>query len=650
MSFQFDWQVREDNNVATAQNGAIVPRKALLFRIPWKFLLKTLIVCAVSGLGVWYAISTLNARAEADLIKAITAYRNLEQQAARAGNGDLFRVALAPDPALLAAQFLPRNRTFNRADSTILSAKRKDDEVWTTVRWKEGDEELSRVVIYEREKGAFRRSRGTEHPWEQRYKVELEWGRIWLYEADIQWQLEIETFVGALVDELCVGDCLAERLPLDLVIQRNFSEIAVDRWIYMPSPHLVGLTAGGAPADAFWPELRQRIVEQLVPATITFAIPADLEGRFQALADQFHSKQTRTMVTLIPIEGDPAPDDALLAAVDGAFMMPTVEQITSGQIVDLTDYAATDPTLAPDDFYRRVWEGTLWQGRVWALPQAAKVRLVFYPIYPANNLPEVIMPNAPMTARRINELRVGRQTEATQQWEYIDTYNDILLTLLMGRRCQDSVAGDAQERLAGPSGPCRAKIDEQYIAELLTWYADQIQHKETPNLAALAPTERQTYQSSASAFPPRVTFWIEDPAVYEFYAELYKLRVRPLTNESNSGVTPLHVQGSVVSQRAEAPRAVWQWISFLSRQRPISPGRDLPARKSVKSQMRYFTLMPHGLREEMKTAIATARPLQIDEQHLFAWEILDDFLQDKISAGEAAALMVDQQWFTDVGF
>ena len=647
MSFEFDWQVDEEERDAAVgpREYVATPHKRRARHFSWRWLLLFLVGALLIGATAWIVVNRLNKQAEADLVKAITAYQKLEGQAARAGDGDLFRSVLAPDPALLSAQFLPRNSAFNQAESTVLSAKPTSNEVWTTVQWQDGDETLSRVLIYERDRGKLRRSRGTEHPWEQRYKVELPWGRIWLYEADLQWQHEIEAFVGALIEELCAQACLSERLPLDLVIQRNFSQIAVEGWIHIPSPHLTGITTEGVPADYFWQDLERRIVAQLTPVTIRFGVPVALEGRFQALADKFHAEQGAVTVSLVPFdqtfaEGEFASDDALLAAVDGAFMMPTVEQISSGKIVDLSDYAATDPTFEPDDFYQRVWAGSLWQGRLWALPQAGKVRLLFYPNRAAGS-PEVTLADSAETTFWSAELQALLSSEENQQiqWDYIDAHNDLLLALLIGKRCADS-----QSRTS-----CRADIDKKTIVQVLTWYAEQVRKKATPDLVHLAPAERDTLRLSAQSVPPEVVFWVEEATQYENYRQLHDLRITPITDGLQDARTPMHVQGSIIRQGADAPRAVWRWINFLSRQRPVSPGRDLPARKSVKRQIRYFAQMPAELRAQMKVAIAGAWPVQIDERHLFSWKLLDAFLREEITADEAADRMVDQRWFTEDG-
>jgi hypothetical protein len=111
------------------------------------------------------------------------------------------------------------------------------------------------------------------------------------------------------------------------------------------------------------------------------------------------------------------------------------------------------------------------------------------------------------------------------------------------------------------------------------------------------------------------------------------------------GVTPLSVEGNFISQHSERPLAVWQWLKFLSYQRPAPRFRLAPARASVADQTHYWASLPRPLGEAMRTAFPFARPILLEEQAYFSWELLAAVVSGELTAVEAGQRQPKLVWF-----
>jgi hypothetical protein len=142
--------------------------------------------------------------------------------------------------------------------------------------------------------------------------------------------------------------------------------------------------------------------------------------------------------------------------------------------------------------------------------------------------------------------------------------------------------------------------------------------------------------------------WVDEPTDFEFRYLLKPLGIVPFPGSDRfDGITPLHVQGHLISQGAERPLAVWQWLQFLSYQ-PLSPkARFIPARPSVAEETLFWRILPRDLGNAMRTAFPFARPVTMDEKQYFTWEQIEAVLKDDISPETAVYIKPRLIWFSN---
>jgi len=110
------------------------------------------------------------------------------------------------------------------------------------------------------------------------------------------------------------------------------------------------------------------------------------------------------------------------------------------------------------------------------------------------------------------------------------------------------------------------------------------------------------------------------------------------------GITPLWVVGAFITMGAERPYTAWQWLKFLTYQAPSARFRTVPARPSVASSSQFWSRLPHDLGNAMRTAFPFSRPVLLEEQHLFGWEMLTA-VQTGLPPEQAAQLRPRLLWF-----
>jgi hypothetical protein len=95
---------------------------------------------------------------------------------------------------------------------------------------------------------------------------------------------------------------------------------------------------------------------------------------------------------------------------------------------------------------------------------------------------------------------------------------------------------------------------------------------------------------------------------------------------------------------SERPYAAWEWLKFLTYQTPSARFRFVPARPSVATASQFWSRLPHDLANAMRTAFPFSRPVLIEEQYLFGWEMLTA-VQTGMSPVSAAQLKPRLVWF-----
>lgn len=655
MSEQFDWQIGEDEDELELQSQTAVSQPSRM--MSW------ILLTAVLVAGLWWGRRTLQnqlSSSERDLLGQVQTALDFERDAYLAGDGELFYSFQADDPAWFAAQLQPENGRLYQHTPTVTDVQQYDNFVWANLQWTEGSQTLQRVAFWEAQPdGVLVRQPRAPGYWGSFTFVDFDWGKLRYYQTDADYSEAIGLHASETIADLCADDC---PLPFIISIVDHYGETAVPNHIQVPSPRLVSLDSNGAPSPSFWFILDQRIAERLSPATIKFAVPPANQHNIQYLvnyeqaAAQFMALHPNITIELTLMETVPDDLSVLASAYDGAAVTPSKEMLMAGLVYDLTPFIKSDPEFNESDFYEQIWQGALWQERVWIIPQAAQMRVLYYDsmAYQAAGLPE------PSLRLTWNELAQDISTLAPHanqdvlQWGFLDTGLDSLYSYAFNWNNQCTLAATVL---------CQTPLRSQNVAAALEWYRQMIvQEQSMPNLVEklpellspvslaylnekILPYQREEFLlSNLQSSRRTAAIWVDVPVGYEYQVLLAPMGVVPFPGSDRfDGITPLRVQGNFISQASERPFAVWQWIKFLSDQRPAP--RYVPARPSVANQMGFWRTLPHPLGDVMRTAFPFAKPITIEERSAITWEQVTAVVSGELTPTQAANQHNNTVWF-----
>ncbi len=620
---KFDWQFEESTEQTSVRPRYRRARRGLGL---------------VLGLGLLVALAlwswrVAQSRADAALLADVQNQLAAEQSALLAGDIDLLRTLYHDDAALFAAAFQHEYRTGTTLELTSDNIITLNQELHVTVLWGEGDTRWQRIIFFERDDAQLVRRASSAAFWGGWQTPNPHtWGELHFQTADAPFQDDIALFVEFWLATECMP-CLHRRVPFTLTLAPDWRLTAAPGEIRVPSPHLVALDAQGQPGEPFWELLGERLTDYLTPATIRFAVPGVEKGvlwenSYQPLIAQFEQEHPDIRVELVVVERGTEPG-AILAQVDGAALGVDAAALQTGLIHDLTDLAATDPTFQEGDFFEHAWQGARWQERLWLMPQATTIPLLFYDeaYYQAAGLP---FPALDWTwAQWRADLEALRQTFPHEQlyWPYVDIKHDTLLAYSFS---QDNRCPGLR------SMACPLNLEPNQIAAALQWYTELTPTLQ-PDLTGMSPTEAELLALNLVSIPRQVVLWVSEPGRYELESSLGDLGVTIFPGTETHRVTPLHVEGSVMSASTPRPRAVWQWLNFLSYQ-PLERGRRaVPARPSVAKSINYWGNLITPLRQPMLTAFAYGRPVLLAESALFGPAQLEAVLTGEMSPFAAAS-------------
>jgi ABC-type glycerol-3-phosphate transport system substrate-binding protein len=660
MGNQFDWQVDEDGTEPSDWNVTERPHdRNPRFWLFMALLILTLIIGSW-GMGRWQL-----RRAQEQLRQQVQAVLDLEQTAVRNGDGDLFFALQTPDDAWVTAQLNPYNLARSHANRRVTEVEAVGEILWANITWTEGAEEqggggaeeiscsssppllrssascpaYQQIAFFRPANGRLLHTATDPTYWGRNFGLETGWGRLDYMEVDEPWAEEMAAFTGEVIAETCATGCRAGVLPLTLAITPDWPDTAVPDRLHIPSPRLLALDAAGQPADLFWNELRRRLQNHLQPTTIRFAVPPELEqiADYEAAAQAFMAANPHIRVEIVPLT-DPSPADLL--AYDGAAFPVTEAMLASGQIADLTDYIYSDPDFAPADFYEQIWQGGEWHGRTWFLPYAAEMPVLFYDkaAYQYAQYPEPSLRWTWTELLRDMVITARPYVADRPSWGFLDPGHDALFSFAY------SWENDCRELVAIR---CEQPLTETAVTAAFVWYAGMVgEPGQMPNLVEIPAHERENLLINWQSANRHAVIWVDSPRRYEFQLLLAPLGVTlfPGSNQFD-GVTPLHVSGHFISQQAENPRAVWEWLRFLSFWPPRAQFRLIPARPSVAESSQFWQTLPRELGNPMRIAFPFARPIKLAEQRYFTEEQMTAVLSGATTPEQAAHIIPALPWF-----
>ena len=110
-------------------------------------------------------------------------------------------------------------------------------------------------------------------------------------------------------------------------------------------------------------------------------------------------------------------------------------------------------------------------------------------------------------------------------------------------------------------------------------------------------------------------------------------------------ITPLRLEGSYIRQSSANPRAVWQWLNYLSHQSLQRQRRLIPARPSVAESTAFWRILPRPLSAAMRSVFPCARAVTLAEESIFTWPQLAALASGNLDVEEAAVLQPRLEWF-----
>ncbi len=622
---KFEWKFDEE---VESQGSGPRPRR-LGHR--WFYGAGVLGLLVIFAVGGWKLAQNWADRA---LEQEITLQLIAEQTALSRGDVDLLRTLYQQDMVLFAAAFHPQYRAGYQQNLIPHTIINQGDEIWVTVAWSEEGETWQRRLFFRRQDAQLLRQSLAPAFWGDWQEPALyTWGTLHLLQADHPWQTMVAQFVSQWLAEQC-DLCLTERLPIHLTLAPDWQLTTTPGEIRVPSPHLIALDTQGQPGEPFWQLLANQLTDYLTPARLRFAIPPAEPGIiwadvYEQVARQFTASQPHIQIELVATEA--SVDMArLLPTVDGAALPVDAAAIRIGLVQDLTDLAATDPTFVAGDFYEQIWQGALWQERLWLMPQSARLHLLFYDrsFYEGAGL---ATPNLDWTwGEWQTQMTILRQIwpPETLLWPYLDVSGDGLRAYAYNWDNPCDQPHTIQ---------CPLDLKTAQIAAALSWYAS-LTPTYQPDLTLLTPAEQAFLALNIVSIPRQVAVWVSEPGRYELEMSLEPLGVTIFPGTTtHPGITPLQVQGSVISGTSTRPRAMWEWLKYLSYQGLARGRRVVPARPSVAQSQSYWSTLLPPLRQPMMTAFAHGRPILLDEQAVFTQVQLRAVLTGEMNAFAAAA-------------
>jgi ABC-type glycerol-3-phosphate transport system substrate-binding protein len=665
---QFEWDFDEEQEMEQPTTPPTPPwwRKRPLL------LITLLALLLLGGAGGWRYTQLQLERNENVLKAEAQTILDAAQAAYLAGDGSRFFATQSLDPAWQAAQLRPETRAALAAGLTATRAEQHDDTLWINAAWQTtGESEQQRILFFQWQGDQLVQVPTDPRYWGQRSSQAQAWGRLVLYETDRQWADAVAAFVATTITELCAADCLADRLPLTLLLDDRYEETAVLGELHLPSPRLLGLNNDGQPGPRFWQQLRASLTDYLTPATIRFVVPQNKDRDFQlaqlsiyyAAARDFMAANPHITIELVAVDNgtdsnlidqlrrsgieatiitaEPGSEALLLPQFDAVGTPPTRAMLQAGLVRDLTRMASTDPTFDPGDFYEQVWQGIVWRERVWMIPYAASMRLVYYDqeAYEQAGL------RTPSLRWTWDEMEINLRGLTTNppltmptSLGFIDASTDTLYAYAYNWNNVCSERATVR---------CLQRLSPANVAAALAWYQQlQAQPNYIPDLTSLSREEREDRVRSEQMLRRQIAIWVDTPSTYEDYQFGRPIGVLPFPgSERFDGITPLDVSGAFMTQTTERPLATWEWLKYISHYPLPLPLRTIPARPSIANQIDFWESMPPALANAMRTAFPFARPIRLDEKEAITWEMITAVSNRTHTPEEAAKMETAVLWF-----
>lgn len=618
MSGRFDWDFDQDIKAEAEPEHHKSPRKVGRF---WFVVAAVILVVA----GAWAVGRWQLSRLERDTRQEVQVALDLLGRAATTNDNELFLSLQAADPAWQATLLQPELRTLYHSSPQVSRAEPYEDDVWANVIWNEDGRQHQRLLFFRREQAHLLQIPPPADYWGTAQRSRHEWGDLILHEVDQRWRDEIADYLDQLMATRCSsGDCSAAAQPLTVEIRPDYQQTVAPNVLYIPSPRLLAVGDDGRPAPLFWQRLRQGVESRLLPVSIRFAVPPFLQQAvdYRAAAAEFMALHPEITIEIIELTLPPEEAGEMLAEYDGAAYLPTEAMLQAGLVTDLTNLAAIDEDFDQGDFYEQIWQGAIWRERLWAMPLAGQMRLLYYDRQAYRDAYRSAPTMQWSWTRLERDLRAlqsradlippTRDASWTGEYGLLDPTRDLLYAYAYSTHpdCPDIV-----------TVYCVQQIGTAEADAALAWYGRLVAAGQMAPMAGSTLETRSHLIANWQSFQRRAAVWVDEPVRYEHHLLVGGVGLAPFPGASQfNGITPLWVHGGFISQNSPHPQAVWQWLKFLSDQPLNATLRYVPARPSVAEATRFWEVLPRPLGNVLRGSFPFARPVLISEQELIDGE------------------------------
>ncbi len=613
MSKDFDWIYDQEIQSEVQPNRNKRPR---IGRYWFVGVTVILVLAGAWAIGRWQL-----ARLERDTRQEVQVALDLLGRAATSNDNELFLSLQAADPAWQASLLQPELRTLYYSSPQVSRAEPYEDDIWANVIWNEDGRQQQRILFFRRDEGAqLLQIPPPADYWGTAQRSRHEWGELILHEVDQRWRDEIATYLDQFVATQCAdGACVAGQ-PLTVEIRADYRQSAAPNLLYVPSPRLLSLESDGRPAPLFWQRLRQGVESRLLPVTIRFAVPPFLQQAvdYRAAAAEFMAQYPQITVEVVELTLPPEEADESLADYDGAAYLPTEAMLQAGLVADVTDLAESDADFDQSDFYEQVWQGAIWRERLWAMPLAGQMRLLYYDRQayrdafrsaPAMQWTwDRLERDLRALQSRANLIPPTQDASWSGEYALLDPTRDLLYAYAYSTHpdCPDVV-----------TVYCVEEIGTAEADAALAWYGRLVNAGQMSPSAGSTLKTRNHLIANWQSFRRRAAIWVDEPVRYEHHLLIGGVGLAPFPGSTQfNGITPLWVHGGFISGNSPNRQAVWQWLTFLSHQPLNATLRYVPARPSVATETRFWEVLPRPLGNVLRAAFPFARPVLISEQGL----------------------------------
>ncbi len=334
------------------------------------------------------------------------------------------------------------------------------------------------------------------------------------------------------------------------------------------------------------------------PIAIQFAVNDSEMMMYEGLVQAFESENPNRKIQLVsvneildfdPASGNLLPEDAALRMAQSADVFSNQQcygRCPANLVQDIYPFTEADPHINLDDFYPGAIQ--VENGRLSVLPLSLNLLFMYYhkDAFDAQN---ISYPPPDWTwedFRSMAHTLTIRHDGTVSQWGFAQPFANHL----------SFIEGQLDSPLMGGDVSSNPRYTDSDVLEVVKEYTDLY----LVDKVAPAPHVADVFALIQAG---KVAMWPDTLLSFNQHAQNKRVGVAPLPHHAaNSHSTPMYVNGLVMSAGAVDKEAAWQWMSFLSRQQPVTPfgnNGSLPARVSVAAAGNFW----HDMEPELHQTV-----------------------------------------------